>query len=65
MNISMQAQRGSRGITLIMLTLGCGCGDECWGGIKLNRLICKLLHETKMEISLTFLPEISFGSELH
>jgi len=41
----MRAQRGSRSITLFMLTLGCGCGGggEFWGGIKLNRSVnyCK------------------------
>jgi len=42
-----------------------GGGGECGGGIKFNRLLYKLLQETKMEISVTFLPETSFGSELH
>jgi hypothetical protein len=46
---------------------GEGGGDDCGGEITFNRLICKLLQETKMEIrvSVTFLPETSFGSELH
>jgi hypothetical protein len=46
MNISMQAQRESRGITLIMAHpwLYVGGGGGCGGEIKFNRLICKLLQ---------------------